>query len=131
MAISRSFESMKNVVPIHAGPGIVPTHPSVLSRKSMEQIADAERSSDRRRNAHAHGTADTPADPHRGRTRHAGALGTPTDDRPRPRRARALGARVRRRQAEYRRRARIAPDQADRRHGAPALSRPAPRRVAR
>jgi len=32
----------------------------------------------------------------------------PADDRPRPRRARAIGARVRRRQDEYRRRARSA-----------------------
>src|SRR5207249_2309820 len=62
---------------------------SVLSRKWMKQVADAERSSDRRRNAHAHGKAHTAADPYRGRTRHAGALGPPTDERPRPRRARA------------------------------------------
>ncbi len=44
---------------------IFQTFANVLSRKSMKQVAHAERSSDRRRNAHAHGTAHTTADPHR------------------------------------------------------------------
>src|SRR3979411_1173986 len=97
----------------------------------MEQVALTERFSDRRRNAHAHGTTDPSAAIDRRATGDAGALDAPTHDGAGPRGARPRGARMRGRQDEHCGGAGAAADQADDWQMAHSVSPAAPRWVAR
>src|SRR2546426_483969 len=86
--------------------------PSLVSLKKMEQHVRAERSCDRKENAHGDRPSHPGAEAHRRRTRGVGTLDAPADDGAGARPASATRVGVRQWPHEHPSRARAAADQA-------------------
>jgi len=104
---------------------------NLVSLKKMEQHVRAERSGDRKENAHGDRPSHPGAEAHRRRTRGAGTLGAPADDGAGVGAASARDLGVRERPHEHPRGARTASDQTDRRQVAESVCGRTARRIAR